>query len=347
MADLKVALLDRRFGTHGGKPKNTWKLAVNQTGEGNTFAYLGAFSRVMTGSIERGTDYSILKDYDLVVLRVRDPKNELVPIQDLRNNTSAVILAYCDEWVNYDNEQMIIQKFPELSETVNAVICGFGKHYQEDAFKDIGVTNFHSLPYASDIDVWRKYFTPLERRKGNYITGMYHIRSHIGRGKGDKIHTKTLDALAWAQREYSVECKMFLNYDGHCVLNDMEQYASRIGLRCEFLPHMHNDEFYKIMSQSMLFIEEYPTPAHSRATVVAACTGTPQISTYYNEPSRLCYPDSTIHYDDWNEYKYHVDRLLTDDDYWTYISDMAFVLSHHYSYWALKDRVIELYDRLK
>ena len=120
-----------------------------------------------------------------------------------------------------------------------------------------------------------------------------------------------------------------------------------MNLNCEFLTHSHNEEFMDIMSRSKLFIEEYPSPAFSRATPVSAAVGTPSISTYYNEPSTKCFPDLTIDYEEWNTSIDIGSKLLGDKTFWKQQAKYGYDTCNYYWYPAHRDRIIQLVNTLR
>jgi len=352
---MKTALLDRRFGTHGGSGKtaNNWlvrrgKLWDNPThiGQGNTFSFIDTFGDVMTGPIEYGTDYSILKDYDLVYLRIRDG-SELGPITNLRRTCpEPILIGYCDEWINnYGLTPM--SWIAHVAIQLDAITCGFGYPYEKRAFDSMGINNYYHIPYSSDVMHWKKWGPkPLEDK--DFLTaGMWHMRSFLAQGRGDRIHGLTMRTMKKLQDKHGIECCFFLNFDGWKLEDSIRSYCNHIGLEIDLLKHMHNYEFNEKLSSCLLFFEEYPCPAHSRATVVSAAVGTPQISTDMNEPSTHCFPDLTVRFGEWGEVEQLANRLITDEEFWTEQRDAGLKNCEYYWYPAFKERIMSLYTELK
>ena len=352
MAEMKVALLDRRYGTHGGHSPNNWVIRnaspdLGDIGRGeNTYSIIDAFGSVMSGSVENGSNFNDLTEYDAIIMRVRYPIGETPHIRRLREACpKPKLIAYTDEWVNYKTEDLHKHGFKELSENVDAIVCGFGKEYQQEIFEGMGITNYHHLAYGGDVSFWKKFYRPFSK-KSNYIVGMWHLRSIIGQGAGDLRHTDTFDALQHICKENGVKAKFFLNYDGAKHINFIRDYLNRISFDCELIKHVSNTEFNEIMSKAKLFYEEYPTPAYSRATVVSACVGTPSISNYLNDPSRICFPDLTVENKDIDGVKRLGDKLLSDKIFWKDQAKQGRNNVEYYNYHALKDRIIQLVNTI-
>ena len=157
---MKVALLDRRFGTSEGvnpDRRNNWSIRhgmpewfnIGYSGNGNTFSFMDAFQEIMTGPSESGTDYTPLKDYDLVYIRARGA-DEIESTRVLRETCpDPIIIVYTDEWVNFKwfrPDSWITA----ISKNVDAVTCGFGEPYEKQAFGLMGVNNYHHCPYGGD-----------------------------------------------------------------------------------------------------------------------------------------------------------------------------------------------------
>jgi len=352
---MKTALLDRRFGTHGGSGKtaDSWSTRHgidwdnrSYTGQGNTFAFIDAFGEVMTGPIEAGTDYSVLKDYDLVYLRIRGG-NELEPITNLRETCpNTILIGYTDEYTGFygltPNSWI-----SNISKQLDAMTCGFGQKYEKYVFDLMGVDNYHSCPYASDVQHWKQWGPKPREEKNFEIAGMWHIRSYMAQGRGDRLHTRTMKVFKEIQNKHGIKCSFFLNFDGWKLEEQIRAYCNSIGLEVDLIKHIPNSEFNEKLSSSLLFFEEYPSPAHSRATVVSAAVGTPQLSTELNEPSTHCFPDLTVEYGDWNKIIRLSDKLITDEDFWTEQRDMGLEKCEYYWYPAFKERIMKLYTELK
>jgi len=353
MADLKVALIDRRNGVHGGNTPNNWNIRkwANTTGNlqggENTYALIAAFGEVMMGMCEAGTDFQPLTEYDIIYMRMRNPNEELPHIKRMRETCpKPKIIIYTDEWVNFKTEDLAKkQKWKEVADTVDAITCGFGKKYTEEIFKGLDINNFYHLPYAGDVRFWKTKYKPYSK-KGNYITGMWHLRSFFGQGTGDLKHTDTFNVLQHLCKTHGVGAKFFLNFDGRKHVNHIREYLNKISFKCELITHVSNAEFDEIMSKSLLFYEEYPTPAYSRATVVSACVGTPSISNYLNDPSRVCFPELTVNNKDINAVKRIGDKLLSDAGYWKEQAKYGREAVEYYNYPAYRDRIIQLVDTL-
>lgn len=352
---MKVALLDRRFGTSEGvnpDRRNNWSIRhgmpewySNYSGNGNTFSFMDAFGEIMTGPSESGTDYTPLIDYDLVYIRARGPA-EISSTADLNETCpKPVKIVYTDEWINqrsFDTSSWIT----EISKNVDAVTCGFGEPYEKEAFAQLGIDNYYHCPYGGDIHSWSKWYKPMEERE-HAVAGMWHMRSFKEQGRGTKIHRRTLDTLRTLQHKFGVKCYFFLNFDGWKLETEIQQYTNAIGLEVELLKHMPNNEYNEKMASVRLFLEEYPCPAYSRATVVSAAVGTPQVGNDMNEPATGCFPDLTPKYGDWNTWNQLAGRLISDDEFWLEQSEAGRENAWYYYYPAVKERLLALYNKLK
>ena len=173
------------------------------------------------------------------------------------------------------------------------------------------------------------------------------MRASKEQGRGDKVHSDTIKLMSRLQREFGVKCYFFLNFDGWKMEEAILRYAKRYDLDIKLLKHMNNEEFNDKMASPLLFFEEYPCPAFSRATVVSAAVGTPQISTDMNEPSTMCFPDLTVPHGDMKKVYQLAKRLITDKDFWQEQSDAGVKNCEYYYYPALKERILNLYNKLR
>jgi len=351
---MKTALLDRRFGSHDPrKTADTWILRhgvdwdnPNQTGQGNTFALIDTFGEVMTGPLEISANYDIIKGYDLIYCRVRGAA-AVEALRKLRMTCrDSIIILYSDEWVGFSNFTPNTW-LTRASKYVDAVTCGFGPKYEAEAFRQMGINNYWHCPYGSAVNHWRKYGPQPREERENVVAGMWHIRSFMQQGRGDRQHSVTLRVLRALQERHGVDCWFFLNFDGWKLEKAIRNYADGIGLKVELLKHMPNNEFNKRMASAILFFEEYPCPAYSRATVVSAAVGTPQISTDMNEPSLGCFPDLTVDYGDWGRVLHLADKLITDEAFWKEQRDKGLTNVDYYWYPALRTRIMNLYNHLR
>jgi len=347
---MRIALLDRRFGTYGGHNKNNWNVlygvsGMDARGRENTFSIIDAFGEVMTGPLELGTDYKIVRSYDLIFLRIR-AKRELDVVRSIRKICkNSILIGYCDEWVGFKTLTPS-SWLTKISRTLDAITCGFGKRYEEMAFQLMGIKNYYHLPYAGPIEYWQKWFKPKEKRE-NAIAGMWHIRSFLQQGRGNPAHTITLKTLYELQKRHGVDCWFFLNFDGKKLETKIRKTAKKIGLKVELLNHMSNKDFNERMSRAMVFMEEYQCPNYSRATVVSAAVGTPQVGTDMNEPSKICFPDLTVKHGEWNRWLNLGSELLTNDGFWKVQSLSGVKNVSEFSYGAFKKRVETLYNELR
>lgn len=354
---MKIALLDKRLGTHGGHEANTWRQlkGVDITnnayfGAENTFAIMEAVGELTGGPLEEGTDYSVLEDYDLIYVRLRGniygPEDGHLRMEELRKAVPhPIIIAYCDEWVNHIDwtPKTWVGKAAKFAD---AITCGFGPKYEGKAFRKMGITNYYHLPYAGPVNHWKNWFKPRIKKKF-VVAGMWHIRSFLQQGRGDAVHTRTLEIFKYLQNRHDMECWFFLNFDGWKSKELIQESADQRGLKIKLLEHMSNTAFHETMADALIFIEEYPCPSFSRATVVSAAVGTPQIGTDMNEPSIGCFPDLTINYGDWKRWRTLADRLIEDEDFWVEQRDAGFKNCNYYWYPAFKQRLIDLYNELK
>ena len=355
MVEIKIALLDRRFGSESGNIPNSWIIKktnsnVSECARGeNTFALIDAFGETMTGSIEMETEYNDLTEYDAIYMRVRNPVEELNAIKKIRETCpKTVMIAYTDEWVNFNTiEKMQKYKFKELSETVDAVVCGFGLNYSQEIFDKLEIKNYYHSPYAGDVGYWKQWYRPYSR-KSNYIVGMWHLRSIFGQGRGDVQHETTFKVMNHLQKRFDVDCKFFLNFDGWKYEGIIREKMKELGINCELIKHIPNDaDFNEVLSKARLFIEEYPSPSYSRATVVSACVGTPQISTYLNDPSRVCFPNLTVNYGE-TEKMYGLGRKLLENEQFNKKQvKIAQTNVEYYNYPQYKNRIIQLVNKLR
>lgn len=346
---MKAVLLDRRLGSHGGHDPQRWLIRQSAEikhkggkGHENTFAFIDAFGEVMTGSLETVTDYTPIKDYDLIYVRMRQYTG-LNGLKKLRNTCkNSIIVLYIDEWVNFINftPNTWISK---ASKYVDAVTSGFGAEYEKEAFRNMGVKNYYHLPYAGPTNYWKTWFRPREEKEFA-VVGMWHIRSCMQQGRGDRIHSQTLRTLRYLQNKHGIECWFFLNFDGWKAEEEIKKYIGNSDIK--LLRHMPNFAFNEKMASALLFIEEYPCPCFSRGTVVSAAVGTPQVGNDMNEPSTRCFPDLTVKFGNWEEWTNLADRLITDEKFWTEQRDQGFKNVDYYNSHGFKERMLELYKKL-
>jgi len=350
---MKMALIERRFGTHD--PRNTkdnWKIKrgvpwynPDYSGNGNTFSFIDAFGEVMTGPLEDGVNYSIVKDYDLLYVRLRGPKCAEAVKQLREQCPTPVIIAYTDELVNNSINDLCFRKswIYDASLHVDVVTSSFPEKYERPKHEKIGLTNWEYCPYGSDVMSWRKWYKPL-KEKDFIVAGMWHIRSYMRGGVGTREHIESLEILDDMQKQFGVKCRFFLNFDGHKVEQLIERYAENIALDVELIRHVPNNEFYEMLSKTKVFFEEYQCPCYSRATVVSASVGTPQVGTDMNTPSNVCFPDTTVTHGDWSGFREKIKLLLSDDKFYVATQEKALLMSKYFYYPSLKERLMKLYN---
>jgi hypothetical protein len=306
---------------------------------------MNTFDEVMTGPLDKHADYNILKDYDLVYLRIRG-NDEPNYIKNLRVTCpDSILIGYTDEWVNFRNFPLNTWIY-HASLYLDAITCGFGEPHERKAFQMMGIKNYYHLPYAGPIKKWAKWYKPLEEKEFA-IAGMWHMRSIKEQGRGDRVHSMTLKIFKEIQNRTGCNCYFFLNFDGHKTLNAIRSYAINLGLKCKFLKHMSNSDFNEKMASVRVFFEEYQCPAYSRATVVSAAVGTPQVGNDMNEPSQGCFPDLTSKFGDWSKNRDDIYRLMTDDKFWIQQSVEGQNNCEYYYYPAYQKRLLDLYNHLK
>jgi len=349
---MKTALLDRRFGTHDSRNTiDNWKVKKGaewyseQTGQGNTYAFIDAFGEVMVGPLEKGANYSILKDYDLIYARLRaSPCAEA--IKQLREECpDPVIIGYSDELVNANiNYLGGYTWLCEASKHMDVLTSSFPEKYERPKHEKLGIKNWMFCPYGSSVNSWKRYYN---EDKKNMVAGMWHIRSFMRGGCGDKIHSRTFQIMKNLQDEYGVECIFFLNFDGWKLIPQITPYVEGIGLEVELVKHLPNSEFNARLAECKVFMEEYQCPNYSRATVVSASVGTPQVGTDMNTPSNVLFPDTTSIHNDWETYQKMAERLLTDKQFYKRVQTQSLNNSEYFYYNKLKERILKLYRKYK
>jgi len=353
MNELKTALIERRFGTHDSRnTKENWKFKQgvpwynpDYNGNGNTFSFIDAFGKVMTGPLEDGVDYRIVKDYDLLYVRLREGKCAEAVKQLREQCPNPVIIAYTDELINESIHDLRFRKhwIYDASKYVDVVTSSFPEKYERPKYEKIGLMNWKPCPYGSDVMSWRKWYKPL-KEKDNVIAGMWHIRSYMRGGTGTREHAQSLEIMKSIKKDFDVKCVFFLNFDGHKVEHLIRKYANAIGLDVKLVKHVPNQQFYEMLSKCKVFFEEYQCPTYSRATVVSANVGTPQVGTDMNTPSIVCFPDTTVIHGDWNSFVDKIKRLLSDNKFYMATQEKALLMSKYFYYPSLKERLMKLYN---
>lgn len=355
--------MDRRFGTQAGIPPERWfhirrgaeYYNWDYSGSGNTFSFVDAFGEVMAAPLQAGVDFSQLKDYDLLYLRVRD-HDCAKAVKELRKQCpEPVIISYSDELANArmpdksHNPTPLWRYYgewlPVVAKNSDRLVSSFPDKYDRPKHEALGITNWESCPFAGDIYGWSKY-REMNIEKKNVISGMFHLRSYMEGGYGDRKHSMTLNAMRKIQNRHGVECWFFLNFDGHKVLPILKDYASRIGLEVKFIEHQPNNVFETMMAQSKVFIEEHLDPCFSRASEVACGVGTPQVGCDLNTVSNICFPETTVELGQWDKLAGLVSRLLTDKDFYEHVRESSLELGMDNLYYpAFRDRMIKLYNK--
>ena len=351
----KVALLERRFGSHDPRhSKTNWQIRYgvkwydkDLIGQGNTFAFIDAFGEVMTGPLEPDMDYSPVKDYDLIYVRIRAPPC-VVGVKQLREQCpDPVIIVYTDELANENIKNLCHGGWLyDASKCVDAITCGFPEKYDRPKFEKMGITNYVFCPYASSVYHWLNWWKDYEDKK-NVVSGMWHIRSFMAGGCGDRIHSRTLKIMKYLQTNYDVECRFFLNFDGWKLETQIKKFAESNGLEVELVRHVDNNVFNNMMAESKIFIEEYQCPNYSRATVVSASVGTPQVGTDMNTPSNVLFPETTVPHGDWDGFVERCERLLTDDEFYNDVQAKALKRSSYFYYPRFRGRVLRMYNMIR
>jgi len=356
---IKVALLDRRIGEHGGQKKPYWKVLFGKDwknnqmfGQENTFAFIDAFAEgnkkgVLCGALEVGEDYNKLKDYDLIYLRIRKPVCGEATIQLREQCPKPVIIGYTDELVNTKINAHLWKSFKWLEATsryCDVLTSSFPEKYERPKYEALGVKNWRFCPYAGDVKWWNNYYKPLEEKE-HEVSGMYHIRSHLEGGYGDQAHTQTFKAMKNLQDKYDVKCRFFLNFDGWKLIPKMEKVANQLGLEVNLTKHTGSHlAFNQLMAKTKVFMEEYQSPAYSRATLVSAAVGTPQVGTDFNTPSNVCFPDTTATHGDWSSWVGSAERLLTDDRFYKDVQQKGINRMEYFYYNQFRERLMKLYE---
>jgi len=351
---VKVALLDRRFGKHGGhKPEDYWRERQgvewrnpDQCGQGNTFAFIDAFGEVMTGPLEVGVDYSLLKDYDLLYLRMRDGNCGLATKRLRETCSKPVIIGYTDELVNSGINDLHPHKgwIYEVSKHIDVMISSFPEKYERPKHEKLGITNWEYCPYGSDVFHWKQWYN---EDKANVVAGMWHMRSFMRGGMGDRIHSQTFSIMRKLQKYYDVECVFFLNFDGWKLEPQIREHVDSIGLDVKLVRHVQNNVFNEMLSKCKVFMEEYQCPNYSRATVVSAGVGTPQVGTDMNTPSNVLFPFTTTEHGNWEEFLSKAEQLLGDEKFYRTVQTKALNMTNQFYYPMLKKRILELYERYR
>jgi len=348
---VKVALLDRRFGTHGGHDRTYWLVRKgvewynkDQTGSGNTFAFIDTFGDVMTGPLESGTDYRILQDYDLAFLRARGYDCMLATKQLRETCPNLVIICYTDELVNESINDIRPRRgwIYEISQYVDRVVCSFPAKYDKPKFDKLGATNYEYCPYAGDVHHWKQWYT---ETKQNIVAGMFHLRSFMRGGCGTYEHQTTFGILRRLQKKYGVKIRFFLNFDGHKAVPRIRQFVG--DLNVELVQHVHSPAFNTMLAETKVFIEEYQAPNYARSTVVSACVGTPQVGTDMNTPSNVLFPETTVPHGDWDGFVERCERLLTDDEFYKDVQAKALKRSSYFYYPRFRGRVLRMYNMIR
>ena len=351
MCKLKVALLERRFGSHDPRhSKNEWRIRSgvewynnDQVGQGNTFAFIDAFGDVMTGPLESGSDYSVVKDYDLLYVRLRD-HNCAKEVKQLRETCpNPVIIAYSDELVgSHINDLRYHDSWMyDASLYVDVLTSSFPAKYDRPKHEKLGITNWQHLPYAGDVNHWKQWYNS---NKHNIVAGMWHIRSFMRGGCGTPEHQQTFDIMRQLRNRFGVELRFFLNFDGHKVVPRIRKYIGN--LEVELVPHMNNPEFNTLLAETKVFLEEYQCPNYARSTVVSACVGTPQVGTDMNTPSNILFPETTVTHNDWGGFIARCERLLTDQQFYNDVQARALKRSSYFYYPRFRGRILRMYNKI-
>jgi len=345
---MRTALLDRRFGTHGGHPKNSWKEETlsKGLGSGNSFTFIDAFSPSMTGSLEVGVDYSPLVDYDLVYMRVRDGNCVKAMKELMEQCPNLVIIAYSDELSNYNINKMDGASWLyEASFYCDVMTSGFPKKYDRSKHERLGILNWVFCPFGGYVEEWQKLSK--KRNVKNLVSGMLHLRSFMDGGSGDKIHSRTFKVMKKLQDKHGVDCRFFLNFDGHKLLPEIEPYIKKLGLNVELVKFVPNAQFYRMLGESKVFMEEFQCPNCSRASMVAGAMGVAHVGTDMNTPSNICFPDTTVEHGDWEAFYRVAEKLLIDNGFRKTVEDRAILNSYYFGFEAFKSRLIKLYEMSK
>jgi len=294
----------------------------------------------MTGPLEPDVDYSIVKDYDLIYLRVRGPKDD-IGVKQLREQCpNPVIIGYSDELVNENIDRIRPHQgwLYEASKHIDVLTCSFPEKYDRPKFEKLGVTNYEFCPYASSIYSWLGWWKDYEDKKP-IVSGMWHIRSYLAGGCGDRIHSRTLKIMKYLQTKYNVECRFFLNFDGWKMETQIKKFADSNGLNVELVRHVDNNIFNEMLAESKIFIEEYQCPNYSRATVVSASVGTCQVGTDMNTPSNVLFKETTSIHGDWGDFTKKAEKLLTDEQFYRETQAKALYNLSLFYYPELKKRI--------
>lgn len=347
--DLKVALLDRRFGRHGGsrEPKDyfTMKYGVkwfnpDQQGQENTFAFIDAFGEVMTAPLEIGVDYTPLKDYDLLYLRLRDHNCATATEQLRRTCPKPVIIGYCDEAVNTRIGMSYWEYYKwiaKASRYTNVMTSSFPEKYERPKHEALGVKNWKFCPYAGNVFGWKQY---VNYDKEQIVAGMWHLRGFKAGGYGDVQHTVTFRTLNYLINKYNVRGIFFLNFDGWKA----EALIKPIQGRVELIKHCPSDEFNKLLAKCKIFMEEYQCPNYARSTVVSACVGTPAVGTDMNTPSVEIFPETTAIHNYWDMWTKKAELLLTNESFYKDMQQKGLERADYFYYPKFKERVMRLYN---
>ena len=273
-------------------------------------------------------------DCDLVYFWLQGGVGSALPaLRKFREESDAVFVLFFDDVYWLDTQRLYhLESWRSTTNLMDVLTSGYiDDHTRISTLKK----PWRYLPYPHDIDYLRQFFRKEPKEKSFF--SMVHGRLTLCR--------RTLKLYSELHKKFP-DWKFRMHPYRFCT---EEQILSQWNFGdhhwLEFTPIA--DDWFKLLGEQRIMIDEYPSLSQSQVATQAACLGTPTISHIYNSPNKICFPTLTFDINNLESWFKVACRLVKDDDFYNQVQEYAYEAVEDYSFNNFEERLLNIYKEFK
>lgn len=256
---------------------------------------------------------------------------EFDALRKFRQSTDAVFVLFFDDiyWLDNFTREHYFKVWQPIINEMDVLTNG----YIGDDKRLTGLGKpWRYLPFSHDIRYYKKYFRKREEKEDSFFA-MIH-------GRMTKCQRTML--IYKALHDYLPQKKYYVHpYRFYTKEQVLKQYPLDF---IEFTPVV--DDWFELLRNQRVQIDEYPCQSQSQVATQAACTGTVTIGHKYNAPVLHCFPKLTFDINNWQEWVRGAMMLETPSIY-DAIQKYAYDAVEEYNFENFRKRLTSIYEEFK
>lgn len=287
-------------------------------------------------------DYRKL-DLDLIYFWIQGGINEsgLEGLKKLDRECECVKVLFFDDiyWLDRVTQALYVEGWKRVTNFMDVLTNGYtddGERLRDRLHLE---TPWKYLPYPHDNEYYKKFFKK-EKPEPHSIFSMIHGRAT----KFDRtlFLMKELHKL-FPKLKYVMHPYRF--YTQEQVLKRIEERFSNDFNFLEFAPVV--DNWFDLLSNQFIQIDEYPAISQSQVVNQAACLGVPTISHKNTASCRICFPKLCFPLDDLFLWYKAAKKLIKNPQFYEEVQQYAYEAVEDYSFQNFRERMTKIFKEFK